>query len=232
MGVLLECGSLIGASFATDVWQLYLGQGLGFSFGVGFFLVSTQNTVVQWFSKHRSLASGIAVSGTGIGGLAYSLAAGHLIEKVGTGMALRTLAIIAGCTTFVASLLVRDTKGSTPTTLLSFDLKFLRRPPFVALLLFASFNMLGEIIILTQLSTFGQSVLGLDTTQASIIGAMICCGQGLGRIALGYTSDVFGRLNMAAMVSLLAGIWTLIMWPLSGSYGILILYSIIIGAFA
>lgn len=151
VGSVLECGSLIGASYATDVWQLYLAQGIGFSIGVGFFLVTTQSVIPQWFVKRRSLAAGLAVSGTGVGSITYALASGRMIEEMGTSRSLRILAIIAGCVTFVSSWFLKDRSGKIETRYALVQLDFLKRAPFLLLMTFAILNMLGEIILLNQL---------------------------------------------------------------------------------
>ena len=67
---------MLGASFATEIWQLFLSQGVCFGWGLGFLYITASPALGQWFSTKRSLAVGIASSGAGFGGLAYNLAAG------------------------------------------------------------------------------------------------------------------------------------------------------------
>lgn len=59
---------LLASAFATKVYQLFLFQGclLGLSQGIGMPLYFSLCS--QWFLKRRGLATGIAVSGSGIGG--------------------------------------------------------------------------------------------------------------------------------------------------------------------
>ena len=232
VGVFLITVSLLGASWATNIWHLYLSQGLGFGWGIGFFFVTGQNVVAQWFTKRRSLASGLAAMGTGCGSLLYSLVAGNMIENLGAGWALRVLAIVAGAVTILATLIIKDRNKEIQPKIMLFDLSLLAKPRFIMLTLFSSFNMLGEIIILTQVPSYGAATLGLSATQSSVIGAMVGLGQVLGRAGIGYLSDVLGRLNMAFLITFLAGLWTLAVWTSASSYGILIFYAVCIGAFA
>ncbi|KAI6787170.1 hypothetical protein KC350_g18854, partial [Hortaea werneckii] len=75
-GIAFETASLIGASFAYEIWQLFLSQGICFGIGMGFLFVGSVGIVPQWFTTRRSLANGFATSGSGLGGLLYSLATG------------------------------------------------------------------------------------------------------------------------------------------------------------
>ena len=68
IGVFLETLSLVGASFATKIWQLFLSQGICFGWGMGFQFVGSVSIIPQWFTKRRSVANGIATGGSGFGG--------------------------------------------------------------------------------------------------------------------------------------------------------------------
>lgn len=69
IGLILESGGFIAASFATKIWHLFLTQGVLFGVGLGFLFTSSVGIVSQWFDKKRSVANGIVTAGSGIGGL-------------------------------------------------------------------------------------------------------------------------------------------------------------------
>jgi MFS family permease len=91
MGVVLHASSLIGASFCDKIWQLSLSQGVGFGLGMGFLYIASNGIPLQWFDTRRSLASGIAAAGSGVGGLVYSLASGAMIRSIGLPWVSRNL---------------------------------------------------------------------------------------------------------------------------------------------
>jgi MFS family permease len=66
-GMLLVGFGLIVASAATSLIEVYIGYGLLIGIGTGFAYVPAMAAVQRWFHTHRGLASGIAVSGVGIG---------------------------------------------------------------------------------------------------------------------------------------------------------------------
>lgn len=67
IGSILVFASLLGASFSTRIWHLFLNQGLCFGYGMGFLYITATSILPKWFSKRRSLVLGIATSGAGIG---------------------------------------------------------------------------------------------------------------------------------------------------------------------
>ncbi|KAI0011257.1 major facilitator superfamily domain-containing protein [Xylariaceae sp. FL0662B] len=79
VGAVLETVGFIGSSFATELWHLLLSQGVSFGLGMGLCFVASVAVPPQWFTKRRSLANAIATSGSGFGGLCYSLASNAMI---------------------------------------------------------------------------------------------------------------------------------------------------------
>lgn len=72
-GIILCTISLLLASWSTKLWELYLTQGIIFGIGASFIFVSISVITPLWFTKNRGLAIGIGASGSGIGGLIYSI---------------------------------------------------------------------------------------------------------------------------------------------------------------
>jgi MFS family permease len=108
IGVALETAGLLGASWATEIWHLFLSQGLAFGFGMGFLFVTSVGVVPQWFDKKRSFANSISAAGSGFGGMIYSLASNAMIQSIGLGWAFRVLAILAFVVNIVCTILIRD----------------------------------------------------------------------------------------------------------------------------
>ena len=48
IGIMFETAGLLGASWSTKIWQLFLSQGFAFGFGMGFMFVSSVGVVPQW----------------------------------------------------------------------------------------------------------------------------------------------------------------------------------------
>jgi MFS family permease len=198
---------------------------------MGFMFVGSVVLLPQWFTTRRSLASGIGASGSGLGGLVYSLAAQAMIQNIGLAWAFRILGIVAASVNMVCVLLVRDRNKQVGSSQLSFDYRLFRRGEFLLLLAFGFLSMLGYIVLLFSLPNFAQSV-GMTAKQGSIIGAVLNLGQALGRPPIGYFSDAVGRTNMAALMTALAGVFSLLIWPFATSFGVLVFFALIGGCVA
>lgn len=231
IGVVLETTSFIGASFARKLWHLILTQGLCFGWGMGFLFVGCVGIPAQWFTTRRSLANATAAAGSGLGGLVYSLAAQQMIQTIGLPWAFRVLGIISGVVNLVCSLLLRDRNKSTQSRHASFDHKLFANANFLLLSAWGILSMLGYIVLIFSLANYASSI-GLTPHQGSVVSALLNLGQMIGRPPVGYFSDAMGRLNMAAIMTFLCGLFSLVIWVFAHSYGVLILFALVGGMVA
>ncbi|RAR10534.1 hypothetical protein DDE83_005038 [Stemphylium lycopersici] len=231
IGVAFETVSFIGASFATQIWHLFLSQGICFGWGMGFLFVGSIGIAAQWFTTHRSLANGCCAAGSGLGGLVYSLSAQAMIRNIGLPWAFRILAVIAFVANTASSLFIRDRNKQIGSSQLGFDYRLFRKPQFLGLLAFGFFSMLGYVVLLFSLPNYAKTI-GLTAQQGSIIGAVLNLGQALGRPPIGYFSDSIGRLNMATTMTFFGGLFCLVIWMFAKSFGVLIFFSLVGGMVA
>ncbi|KAF9433392.1 hypothetical protein BGZ76_009508 [Entomortierella beljakovae] len=109
-GSVIMALSLIGASFSTQLWHLYITQGVLFGIGASFSYYPAIAVPSQYFVKNRGLAIGIAVSGTGLGGFALAPLTNSLIEKVDIFWTLRILGLMIFVVCGSASFLIAENK--------------------------------------------------------------------------------------------------------------------------
>jgi MFS family permease len=228
LGVVIETGSWIAASFASKVWHIFLTQGVLFGLGIGVMFTATVGIIPQWFTTHRSLANGIAAAGSGLGGLIYSFAVGAMIQNLGLAWAFRILGILAFVVNLACTLLVKDRNKIVGSTHLAFKGSLLLRPEFLLFVAFGWFSIFGYSVVIYSLSNYAN-VIGLQSSQAALISAFFNLGQSIGRPLMGYFSDRTGRMNLAAFASFLGGIFALAIWINTKVYGVLIFYAIISG---
>jgi len=106
--VMTVCGILIGLgyilmSYITSDWQLYLLYGVVIGIGLGGSIVPLMSSVVKWFTKRRSMMTGIVLTGSGLGSLIMPPIAESLISLYGwrtsyliLGGAVLAVIVIAG----------------------------------------------------------------------------------------------------------------------------------------
>src|SRR5262252_1386476 len=113
-GALLAGGSLIAASAVGTVWQADVALGLGFGLGLAVCYTPAVAAVQSWFDRYRGVASGIALSGTGLGTLVMPLLAKWLIASEGWRAALTIIGLAVAGFGFVASNWIRRPPGLPP----------------------------------------------------------------------------------------------------------------------
>ncbi|KAL2290851.1 hypothetical protein FJTKL_14807 [Diaporthe vaccinii] len=231
IGVVLETAAFIGASFTSEQWHLILSQGIAFGAGMGFLFTGSVGLVPQWFHEKRSLANSIGTSGSGFGGLTYSLAAHAMIENLGLPWAFRILAILAFAVNGVCSFLARDRNKEVGAIHQAFHKDLFKRMELYLYLAWGFFSILGYIVVVFSLASYASAV-GFTANQGSIIAAIFNLSQGLGRPVIGLLSDKVGRINIAALGSLIAGLAAFFLWIFAAKhFAGAIVYSLF-GAFA
>src|SRR5436309_3443452 len=83
IGMILAGFGLAAAGMARSLIEVYAAYGLGVGVGVGCAYVPAVGAVQRWFVKRRGFASGLAVSGIGVGTLVMPPLATLLINALG-----------------------------------------------------------------------------------------------------------------------------------------------------
>lgn len=224
----LVFAGLFGASYATRIWQLFLSQSLCFGFGMGFLYIPAAAVLPQWFSTRRSLAVGIATSGAGLGGVAYSLIAGAAMRSLGINWTYRVLALCTLGVNGISSLLLRDRNKIVKPKQGSFDYRELGHIEVLLVIIWGFLSELGYVILLYSLPNYAITI-GLTQSQGAVVSALLSVGLGIGRPLVGYISDRLGRINMAAIMTVSCGIFSLCIWIPARSYTVLLIFALFAG---
>ncbi|KAK3714804.1 hypothetical protein LTR37_007539 [Vermiconidia calcicola] len=223
--------SMLMASFASQVWHLFLSQGVCFGFGMGFLYITASPMLGQWFAKKRSLAVGIASSGAGFGGLAYNLGAGAAVEAVGVPWTYRILAATTLAMNLISSILLKDRNKMVKPQHKRFNIREFAHISTVLVILWGTFTELGYIVLLYSLPNYAQSI-GLSASQGSVVGAVLNLGLAFGRPVVGFVSDAWGRIDIATAMTALCGIFCLALWVPAHSYAVLLVFALCSGTVA
>ncbi|OJD36904.1 mfs transporter [Diplodia corticola] len=244
-GVLIQTAGYLLASFAdrTQIWQLYLTQGVLVGAGIGLAYLPSAAVTSQWFARRRSLANGIVSAGSGVGGIAFSLASSRVMSMTTTGgdgvaWALRTLAIASAAVNLAAVALVRGRDRQLRPTARGFDAALLARPDVALLLAWAFCSMLGYMTLLYSLSAYVRDAAPSSAARADAVTAWLNLGTAVGRPALGWASDRWGRLEVAGAATAACAVLVFAVWlPVSeaeggdgAKYGVVVGFAVVSGA--
>lgn len=97
---LIMCGTfllVLGVfllSICTQYWSIMLTQGILVGVGAGLLFLPSVAILPTYFVKRKALANGIAMSGSGLGGIIYPVIFHKLQPQIGFGWATRVIAFI------------------------------------------------------------------------------------------------------------------------------------------
>ena len=243
IGMVLTGAGLALAGAARSLPEVYAAYGLGVGLGVGCAYVPAIGAVQRWFVRRRGFASGLAVSGIGVGTLVVPPLAAALIRAIGWRASYVVLGASVAVLGAVAALWIesdpRD-RGLAP------DGEPVgagaERPPPAGMTLGAAIRsrtFLG-LYVACLICSFGLFVpfvhlvpYALDhavaPASAVLLVGMIGVGSTAGRFFLGGVADRIGRrptlVIMFAGMAVALAVWALStsFWPLAGfalGYGV------------
>jgi MFS family permease len=243
-GMILVGLGLAAASAAQTLLEVYAAYGLGVGLGVGCAYVPAIGAVQRWFVRRRGFASGLAVSGIGVGTLAMPPLASFLIGTLGwrgAYLALGALAAVLGGA--LALLIENDPRdrglgpdGDPPPAgaqaarpqgaSVSEAIRSARFISLYAACLICSF---GVFVPFVHLVPYARD-LGAAPSSAVLLLGMIGIGSTAGRFFLGGFADRIGR--QSSLVLMFAGMaLALAVWVFSTGIWQLTTFAFVYGVF-
>ncbi|KAJ3101442.1 hypothetical protein HK100_004545 [Physocladia obscura] len=228
-GTVILSGGLILASFCTNsTWKLMLTQGLLFGLGSSLVYFPAVSVPSQWFTTKRSMATGIAVSGSGIGGLVMALVIEKALTAFGPAWTLRMtgIAMFVGLCSILPLVKTRIPPAPKSKT----DWSVFRDWNFLLLLLLTLFATFASFIPINFLPSFAINVVGSSPTEAAILVSVYNGAGAVGRIVIGIAADtVFGRVNSIVLCGFFSGMSMLFIWTFADTFLILVVFAIVNG---
>jgi MFS transporter, OFA family, oxalate/formate antiporter len=243
-GMVLTGAGLAVAGFAGSLEAIYLAYGIGVGIGVGCAYVPVVGAVQRWFVRRRGFASGLAVSGIGVGTLVVPPLASLLIAVFGWRQAYLVLGLAAavvggGC----ALLIENDPRGRglapdgdpepaearQPQASGMSVREAVRSRPFITLYAACLICSFGVFVPFVHLVPFALDQ-HIPPSSAVLLLAMIGVGSTAGRFFLGGFADRMGRLS--SLVAMFAGMAVaLAVWAVSSSFWPLAAFAFLYGLF-
>jgi MFS family permease len=243
-GMLLTGAGLAIASVARSLPEVYAAYGLGVGLGIGLSYVPILGAVQRWFVRRRGLASGLAVSGIGVGTLVMPPLAASLIDACGWRGAYLVLGCFAAAAGGGMALLVEDDprrRGmGTDGDPLRLDAQAaqpagpsvgdaLRSRRFIALCAASLLGSFGVFVPFVHLVPYALDH-GIPQSSAVLLMAAIGIGSTSGRFFLGGIADRLGRpLSLVVMVGGMA--LAFLLWAFSESFWPLAAFAFAFGLF-
>lgn len=195
LGAIIACLGMFMLSLCTQYWQVFLAQGVCVGLGFGMVFVPSLALVSTYFLKKRSIALGIAVTGSATGGLIYPVIAQQLFPTIGFGWGVRVMAfVMLACYSVCAAFLKPRLPPRKTGPLVEWSA--FKEPAYTLYLLCGFFFFWSVYIGFFYITSFSRSVLGASQ-ETSINLLLVLNGVGVvARMSINTLAAYTGPINM------------------------------------
>ncbi|KAI8141127.1 major facilitator superfamily domain-containing protein [Fennellomyces sp. T-0311] len=248
LGALLMVLGLMLSSVTTQIWHLYMTQGVMFGLGAGLVFTTTMSAPTQWFNRRRGFAMGAITSGAGIGGIVYPFIINECTARYGIGWTYRIIGFLclglnALTCIFVKEKYPRNKKvkaaedGETqptvspPTLREIFDFSILKDGTFLWWMITSIISTLGcftPSFFLPSYATYH----GMSSADGTAILAVLSASNCFGRFTLGFICDRVGRLNTHIIAAFISAAAAFGIWTVAYDYNTVMAFAVVYGIFS
>ncbi|KAK7704047.1 hypothetical protein SLS57_010636 [Botryosphaeria dothidea] len=205
----------IGAA-QIEYYQFLLSFGILGGLSASLLFTPSVSAVGHWFCKRRALATGIACTAGGSGGIGFPFIILYLAPRIGFPWAMRIIGFINAGMCLAACLLLRTRIPPKAHAGIAIDLKALRDPPYATTTLAIFLIEFAVFIPLTYISSYAIAV-GVSPQHAYRLNALLNVGSVVGRALPGYVADRFGRFNVMTATALACAVLVFALWLPAGA---------------
>ncbi|KAK0387920.1 hypothetical protein NLU13_4165 [Sarocladium strictum] len=206
---------LVVAGTVCTLWHFVLVFGVLLGLGSSLIFTPCIAAVGHWFKRRRGLATGLASTAGGIGGVVYPLMLSRLFDSIGYAWAVRVLALICLVCCCVGILLVRSRLPPAVNASPHPDFKIFKQIPFLYLSLGIFLLEFSLFIPLAYISSYALSE-GFDSEFAFNLIPILNASSVVGRALPGWYADVIGPINVCIGSVILSFVACFCVWLPSG----------------
>ncbi|KAI1433545.1 major facilitator superfamily domain-containing protein [Xylaria sp. CBS 124048] len=221
--------SIMITSICTEYWHFLLA--FGFLGGIGTSLLFTPSiaAVGHFFRARRGLASGIASTGGGFGGVIFPLMLQPLFRRLGFGWAIRILGFICLGLLIFSNILLKKRLPPPKNISAHPDFRILKEKSFLLLTIGVFLLEFGLFIPLSYISSYALAN-GFDETFAFQLLPILNGASVIGRAVPGWWADKIGPFN-SNMISIAITIFAcFVVWlPFGTTTPGIVIFAILFG---
>lgn len=185
--------------------------------------------VGHWFSKRRALATGVACTAGGVGGVIFPLIMVFMAPRVGFPWAIRTVGFLCVAASVGACMLLKKRLPPNKKAGAAIDLKALADPKFGMTALAVFLIEFAVFIPYTYICSYALHE-GMDLQTSLLLNALVNAGAIPGRALPGYLADRFGPMNVMCVTAGVCAMFIYALWlTAGGSEAATIAFAILFG---
>ena len=208
-------------SLCHEYWQVLLAQGFCIGFGFACLFVPSVAILSTYFTTKIAAATGLAASGSSLGGVLYPIILNQLIPKVGFPWAVRTIGFICLGTLLIPNIVMK-VRVLPPSRRALFDPLAFKNIPFVVFCIssFTTFIGLFQPFFFVQGFTIAKNLTSENL--AFYLLSILNATSVFGRIVPNILADKIGPFNVIVPCAIVTGILILTLLAVHNLGGIIV----------
>jgi len=217
-------------SLCSQYWQVLLAQAFCIGLGQGCLFIPSVAMLPQYFTTKRAFATGLAASGSSLGGVIYPIVFSQLQPKIGFAWTTRILGFIAlaTCLFSISVMRVREMPKKKRSLVEPSAFKEAPYSFFCSAMFFGYVGFFGPIFYI-QSYAIDEGILSAKL--AFYLLPILNAASIPGRIIPGFIAGRAGPLNMLIPAATITGILSLCWIGIHNTAGIIV-YAILVGFFS
>ncbi|KAH7367460.1 riboflavin transporter MCH5 [Plectosphaerella cucumerina] len=203
--------SMVAMSFSTKFYHFLLSFGLLGGISASLLFTPALSAIGHWFCKRRALATGIACTAGGLGGVAFPLIIQHLAPRLGFPWAMRIIALISVVHLVVANLTLRKRLPPIRPARVLISFSILREITFSVTVCAIFFIEFAVFIPYSYIASYALHH-GMGMQKAFLMSILLNVGAVPGRMLPGYVADRVGAFNTMCVTSLTCAVLIFALW--------------------
>uniref|UniRef100_A0A0B7KQ44 Major facilitator superfamily (MFS) profile domain-containing protein n=1 Tax=Bionectria ochroleuca TaxID=29856 RepID=A0A0B7KQ44_BIOOC len=203
--------STICLSFSREFYQFFLSFGVLGGLSASLLFTPSVSAIGHWFSEKRGLATGIACTAGGIGGIIFPLTILYLAPSIGFGWAIRVVGLMCAVFCVLACILCRKRLPHNKQAGAAIDFKALTEAKYATTTVAVFLVEFAVFIPYTYISSYAIH-MGMTPRDAYLLNAFVNAGAVPGRALPGYVADRLGTFNVMCITATVCAVFMLGMW--------------------
>ncbi|KAJ0361699.1 hypothetical protein COL26b_013622 [Colletotrichum chrysophilum] len=195
----------------VEFYQFFLTFGVLGGMSASLLFNPSISAIGHWFSERRALATGIACTAGGVGGVIFPLIILYLAPRVGFAWALRTVGFICLAVSVLACLLLKKRLPPNKKAGAAIDIAALRDAKFALTTLAVFLIEFAVFIPYTYICSYAIHE-GMGLQKSLLLNAILNVGAIPGRALPGYVADRFGPFNVMCVTALVCSTFVFALW--------------------
>ncbi|KAH8171207.1 major facilitator superfamily protein [Sarocladium implicatum] len=223
--------SLLSTSFCKTYYQFLLAFSILGGTSSSILWTSSISALGHWFQLNHGLATGLATTAGGFGGVVFPLMFNQMIQKLGFPWTMRCFALLSAISFSLSLLLLKTRLPRNREAQLVFDWRGFKDARFV-LTMMAIFILDWAVLIPPAYITLYSISHGFTATAPYIL-TILNATSILGRALPGLTADKLGRFNVIIVCSSISSAAIFGCWMNAGAnVALLLAFAVLYGFFS